>query len=357
MKVVVVTKIPSPYQVELFDRLTALGEMELEVLYLRRSDPDRSWRPRQLGHLVRFMDDTAADALEPVIDAADLVVFSWYRDPVVRMLMRRRARSNRPWCFWGERPGFTHQGIAGRLFRRAMLWSLYRRKCVPIWGIGQWAVEGYRAEFGSERTYFSVPYASDLQKFFALPLKTLSGHPRVILFSGTLIERKGIEELCDVICDLAKEMPDILLKVMGDGPLASSLKDKMRGVRQIQFLGFRDWDELQAAYAEADILCAPSRYDGWGLIVLEGMAAGLPVVASTAMGSAFEAITVGKTGWTAKACDTASLEAALKKALTMPGDDYSRLSLASRECARRYDVENGAAVFYAAAQQTVRQWR
>ena len=40
-----------------------------------------------------------------------------------------------------------------------------RESRAPIWGIGQWAVEQYRAEFGEERTYLNVPYFSDLQRF------------------------------------------------------------------------------------------------------------------------------------------------------------------------------------------------
>src|ERR1700751_4608744 len=69
----------------------------------------------------------------------------------------------------------------------------------------------------------------------------------------------------------------------------------------VGFVGFRDWDELPREYAAANMLCVPSRYDGWGLVVPEGLAAGLPVIATDRMGAALEFVESGRNGWLIRA--------------------------------------------------------
>ena len=77
--------------------------------------------------------------------------------------------------------------------------------------------------------------------------------------------------------------------MIGDGELRESVEQTLRPVRErVEFVGFRDWDELPFEYARADVLCVPSRYDGWGLVVPEGLASGLPVIATDRMGAALE---------------------------------------------------------------------
>ncbi len=66
---------------------------------------------------------------------------------------------------------------------------------------------------------------------------------------------------------------------------------------RVEFAGFKDWNELPGEYASADVLCVPSRYDGWGLVVPEGLASGLPVIATDRMGAALEFVETGRNGW------------------------------------------------------------
>src|SRR5262245_27474601 len=123
----VITLIPSPYQVELFDRLARDG-LDLRVGYLRRTLEDRQWAVGKANHALVVLED-AADldrVLAEEAGRADLVVFSNYSDPAVRRLMRRRERERRPWCFWGERPGFRGLGILGAAWRHWRLAPLHR---------------------------------------------------------------------------------------------------------------------------------------------------------------------------------------------------------------------------------------
>src|SRR5262249_22175461 len=147
--IVILTHSPSPYQVELFNEIATREGIRLFVAYLFSNDASRNWSRSPLRHDAAMLDGRlqeiarAADAVR----GADLVVLNYYNDPVARRLMRERAVSRRPWTFWGEKPGFRRGPRLGALARRWKLRHLHASPA-PIWGIGRFAVEGYRSEFG-----------------------------------------------------------------------------------------------------------------------------------------------------------------------------------------------------------------
>ena len=93
-----------------------------------------------------------------------MLVANFYRHPLAAKLIQLRVQTGKPWCFWGERPGYTRWAHLGHWYRRVTLAALHRSRA-PIWGIGDSAVDRYSAEFGTARTYFNVPYFSDLERF------------------------------------------------------------------------------------------------------------------------------------------------------------------------------------------------
>ena len=109
------------------------------------------------------------------------------------------------------------------------------------------------------------------------------------LFVGRVAHEKNIEFLLDAV-DLAREaVPDILLVIAGEGPALPSLRQSVavHGLQNnVLFLGYLDRKvELPACYAAADAFVFASRTETQGLVLLEAMAAGLPVVALAEMGT------------------------------------------------------------------------
>lgn len=102
----------------------------------------------------------------------------------------------------------------------------------------------------------------------------------VVLFVGETEERKGIATLLDAMRLLARERPGIGLVIAGR--IAGALPP-LDGV-DVRVLGHVDDGALERLYRTAGVLAYPSRYEGFGLPVLEAMAHGLPVVASDAAG-------------------------------------------------------------------------
>jgi glycosyltransferase involved in cell wall biosynthesis len=356
MKVFVLTDCPSPYQVELFNEIESHGKCTLEVAYLRNRDPGRHWKSLVVRHSAIELDgfrDQMSRARESARDA-DLVVFNYYMHTQAERLIGERAALGSPWCFWGERPGFRQPAWAGRLLRKWKLSKLHAAP-VPIWGIGKFAVDGYRKEFGEHRAYFNFPYFSDLQRFkISAPEEK---RERVFLFSGSLIPRKGVDLLAKAFVRLAAEVSNVRLKIVGQGELRQSLAQTLRSVSdRVEFAGFRDWSELPGEYALADVLCVPSRYDGWGLVVPEGLASGLPVIATDRMGAALEFVETGRNGWLIAAGDEEALFRAMREAALLSSTELTEMGHHARESVSTHTLQNGAARFVHCAQEAVAGW-
>lgn len=103
------------------------------------------------------------------------------------------------------------------------------------------------------------------------------GHPerRLCLYVGRLAAEKGVDRLLP----LAAPGGDRHVALVGDGPAKRELEQAFAGA-QATFPGRLTGRELAAAYASADVFVFPSTTDTLGLVMLEAMASGLPVVAA-----------------------------------------------------------------------------
>lgn len=141
----------------------------------------------------------------------------------------------------------------------------------------------------------------------------------VIWFVGNLIPHKGL-------CDLIKALSSVArtgwrLGVIGDGSDrdAALLAARAGGVEsRVQFLGHQPPSAVRAALPAGDILALPSRMEGLPYVVLEAMAAGLPVV-STAVFGIPEAVADGDTGLLVAPGDAPALAGALRVLLASEG--------------------------------------
>jgi glycosyltransferase involved in cell wall biosynthesis len=351
-RVCVITHSPSPYQVELFDAVARTGELALDVVYLCRRDPQRLWGAGTLAHDHAYDEEAQREKLAARAMAADLAVINYFKHPLADVVMQARAHKGTPWVFWGERPRRHALELLSRWYRSRRLRELHHSRA-PIWGIGKMAVDAYRNEFGARRPYVNLPYFSDLKRFQVMDRGSRK-EERVLLFSGSLIARKGVDMVAKVFARLAREGVQAKLKIMGDGVLEALLKNTLNDFAdQVEFLGFQDWQALPAAYAGADILCVPSRYDGWGLVVPEGLAAGLPVIGTVQTGAASEFIKTESNGWLLPPGDEESLYAAMKDAATMTRERLAEMSHAAVAAVRTHQLDAGVARFIDAAKQAM----
>ncbi len=353
MEVAILTHFPSPYQVEFFNGIASGTDLQLRVIYLYQNSDDRLWMPSQLRHNAVFLDLGGSN--EPVasswIKDSELVVFNYYNHPMSDRYLRIRAECGKPWSLWGERLGFRHP-VLGRLLR---LWKLRQlHKCnAPIWGIGKFALESYRREFGDSRQYVNLPYFSDLDRFVPSE-RHRDGDPRIILFSGSLIKRKGVDLLARAFRRVVARYSNLRLKLLGSGPMNRELETILEPISErVEFVGFKDWSQLPDQYHTADVLCVPSRHDGWGMVVPEGLASGLPVITSNRTGAGIDLIRHEKNGWIIPAGDLLALESTLETIANLNTLQLNLLRSAALSGIEGHSLQHGVNRFVSACHSAI----
>jgi glycosyltransferase involved in cell wall biosynthesis len=119
-----------------------------------------------------------------------------------------------------------------------------------------------------------------------------------ILYVGNLVKVKGVDLLVKAIPNIKKAIPNIRVFIGGLGPQEKELKKlvkKLNIEENVKFLGFISGNEKYSYYKSTDLCVVPSFYETFGIVCLEAMACGKPVVASNVGGIPY-VVEDGKTG-------------------------------------------------------------
>ncbi|MEU6403057.1 glycosyltransferase family 4 protein [Streptomyces sp. NPDC046985] len=119
---------------------------------------------------------------------------------------------------------------------------------------------------------------------YFMPPRIPAPGPLNLLYVGRLGAQKNVARLLDA---LSLTRQDVRLRIVGDGELRGRLEEQARrlGLEHVEFSGGLLGEDLVKAYADADAFVLPSDKEGMPLVVLEAMAAGLPVVATDVPGT------------------------------------------------------------------------
>ncbi len=141
---------------------------------------------------------------------------------------------------------------------------------------------------------------------------------KIIFSAGTLHPRKGYKYLILAYHQIVKQFPQTCLIIAGEGPQRHHLEKLIKNLdleQKIKLLGFQQ--EIQKLIQASDIFVLPSIKEAFGLVILESLVAGTPIIAS-AVGGIPEIITNKKNGLLVKPKNKDNLIKALKKLLTNP---------------------------------------
>jgi glycosyltransferase involved in cell wall biosynthesis len=168
-----------------------------------------------------------------------------------------------------------------------------------------------------------VPPAFDADRWSAAlaeTARTADPERPTVLCVCRMYPRKDIGTLIRATDMLRRSVPGVRLELVGDGPQRRVLGQLVRARRlddHVVFHGQIDFPSLVARYASCDVFCLPSRQEGFGLVYLEAMAAGKPIVACAGT-AAEELLSDGTHGRLVPPGDPAALALALQGLLADP---------------------------------------
>ena len=146
---------------------------------------------------------------------------------------------------------------------------------------------------------------------------------RIILFVGRLVKQKGVDYLLKSFVRLKKEINSVILVIIGKGDYEKELKKMVTNFKienDVYFLGQIDNHSLNQYYSKSEVCVVPSitdeMVDAWAFVVNEAMYCGKPVIASDAVGSAFDMIKNGKNGFIIPEKDSDALYESIKLILS-----------------------------------------
>ena len=185
----------------------------------------------------------------------------------------------------------------------------------------------------------AAPFASGDGAAFRANL-SIGPERRVLLYAGRIAPEKNIPLLLDVVERLRPALPEVLLLLAGDGPARPALEAQsvQRGLSgAVRFLGYLDREStLRDAYQAAELFVFPSQTETQGMVLLEALAAGLPVVAIPALGAAD--LLAARQGSRSARPDPDDFSEQCLRILRDP-ELRGRLAAEARELARRWSQE------------------
>jgi glycosyltransferase involved in cell wall biosynthesis len=208
------------------------------------------------------------------------------------------------------------------------------------------------AEAGDQEKVACVYHGTDLERFALRARTEAAGPPRIVAI-GRMVPKKGFGNLLQA-CALMKERQEFACEIVGNGPLAGRLSALSRSLGVGDIVTFSSWvpyEAMPAVYARADVLAAPcvqaadGDQDALPNVIVEAMAAGVPVVASN-IGGIPEAIRHEETGLLCPPGDVRALADALSRML---GDAALRRRVASsaqKLAEQKFDCRKSARIMY-----------
>ncbi len=296
-----------PYRIPLFRALAVDSPFDLHVLYCARRAWDRQWnlkgealafehtvlpgfslrlrKPKYGERRTIFINPTLFMQLARL--RPQVIIGYEYSAPALTAMTYARVRGAR-YLVWTE--GTAH---SERHLTRGQ--KTTRRLIIPraqaYLGTSPAACENL-ARLGAARARIVEAPQSHNVAWLSNEADRLrpaaAPRPPTILYIGFLSERKGLRQLLEAFEDVHRGLPEARLVLAGRGPMQAelaALAEKLGAPGAVEFRGFVEPQRVPEVYAGADVFVLPSLEDTFGVVVVEALASGVPVVCSKFAGA------------------------------------------------------------------------
>lgn len=288
---------PSHHQSDFFQQVH-IRNPAFSVIYYGKPSQARIIEGWTIGEATQNLEKFVA----PLINSLDTIpywrssihVVPGYGCNFLRQLTKSLTQNNVSWIHWSEKASPGLRWWASYPLKRAHA-KRVNRHALGALAIGATASDDF-VRWGITRNKIAhLPYSiSGIE--WRTPdqgIADFSAGRRVFLYVGSLYHGKGVDLLIDAFAQIASMSPEWCLVLVGNdrtnGQYARQA-NRLGIAERVLFRGVIPSTDIGSAFSAADVLVLPSRYDGWGMVVNEAAAMGLPLVVSDAAGAAWHMV-------------------------------------------------------------------
>ena len=189
---------------------------------------------------------------------------------------------------------------------------------------------------------FHFPYCIDDASVYRGERKpSAESSPLRLLYCGSISERKGIVQFAESLSRWCQSNPEqqVELMIAGSGELKEEVASHASDSLTVNFLGNCDVDQLRNAYGTADISVFPTFADEWGLVPIEAMASGLPVLGSIHAQSVEACCVDSENSWTFDPNSSDQIHDAIERALSCSREQIFEMGQAAKDAVANVSAE------------------
>ena len=348
-RVAIITNIPSPYRVGQFINLqNKILEYEFFFIFSDIGDKERSWdvnleglrnavflnsKPLMLksksevrGYYLSLDVIKTLNSISP-----DVVIVCEYNMISIQVFLYCKIKkikviSMTDGTLYSER----NFGFFRRLNRRMMIPRA--DMCIA----SSTKSKELQIYYGAKEDRIIVAYLTVDVDYFRIEREEYHSHK--LLYIGSIIERKGIDLLLKALSLVKK---DYTLTIVGDGEEKSRLVDyvEQNGMKElVEFVPFKQKEELREIYNTHDIFILPTREDCFGLVISEAMAASMPVISSCYADGTYDLVIDGENGYIVNPYDSVKFANTIEK-LIANDELVEKMGKASFEIINRFSFD------------------
>lgn len=350
LRIAIVTNHPPPFRIPIYEKIGKMPDVELQVIFCSRREPNRQWKLPLLNFNHTFLrerfvtrgDNFIHNNLDVVSTlmrfAPDVVVTTGFNPTYLYAFGYTLAKGVQH-VPMTDGTDVSEEALSTphKLIRR----FVYGRSqaFVAASAGGQRLYESYGIDPGN---CFLSCLCIDNEAYLLDPPQEAKKYD--FIFCGRIVEAKNplfaLDVALDVACRLGRK---VSILFVGSGAQEEALKSEASLHPQLvdaEFNGFAAQHELPSLYRSARIFLFPTVADVWGVVANEACAAGLPVIVSPHAGVADELVLDGENGFVCE-LDAGTWAERAELLLTQPAV-YQRFSRRSRSLVNEYTFENAA---------------
>jgi glycosyltransferase involved in cell wall biosynthesis len=343
-KIVLIHNIPNPYRIPLFNELNKILKSEnykLKVIFGTDTYKRRKWKIDLKDCFFPFKilrsNKIHFGNTEKTIITYRGLFFSLMKERPGLLILTGYSLASIKVYFYSlifGIPFVVWNGSIDNIGRYESKLKLFYRRFITKRAKGFVAygtkAKEYLQKIGAKEDKIVISYNTvDLDYYYS---NDINEKQRRILFVGYLTKGKRVDLLFNAIKVLQKRREDFEVVIVGDGPEKQNLIQIVQDFKMndiVNFVGFKQKEEIIKYYKEALFFVFPSQYDIWGLVINEAMAAGLPCVSSCHAGASKDLIKNGETGFVVDFED--SYEVVERFDYLLDNDNAVRMGMKSQE--------------------------